>query len=66
MQVPNRVQKDRREEEDAPVYLVGLHKPDKHWEKDRGGCRLGILPEVLHSIIKGILQKAEIFCVPHI
>lgn len=25
---------DGREDEDAPAHLVGLHKSDKHWEKD--------------------------------
>lgn len=43
----------------ALVYLVGLHKADKHREENRGRGCLGILPKILHSIIEGILQQAQ-------
>lgn len=59
-------EREKREERRCSIYLVGLHKPDKHWEKDGGGCCLGILAKVLHSIIEGILQKAQIYCVAQI
>lgn len=33
-QMANNAENDRREREDAPAYLIGLHKSDKHWEEN--------------------------------
>lgn len=56
---------EEEEDKEALVYLVGLHKADKHREENRGRGCLGILPKILHSIIKGILQQAQLQCPAH-